>query len=32
MRGYERLQGIASSAWWRHHSDRHAPGPGSTRP
>ena len=32
MRGFERLQGIASSAWWRHHSDRHAPGPGSTRP
>ena len=30
MRGFERLQGIASSAWWRHRTDRSATGIATT--
>ena len=32
MRGFERQQGIASSTWWSHQSNRHVPGPARTHP
>ncbi|GEM_PF-304333 len=31
MRGFENMQGIASSAWWQHHADRDASRPAEAR-